>query len=45
MGFFDYIEHPVPIIARMRELTRGKMIMSFPKAVEWRVPVRGCVFG
>lgn len=39
-GFFDYIEHPVPIIAAMRELTDGKMIMSFPKAVEWRVPVR-----
>ncbi len=39
-GFFDYIEHPVPIIARMREMTRGTMIMSFPKAVEWRVPVR-----
>jgi 2-polyprenyl-3-methyl-5-hydroxy-6-metoxy-1,4-benzoquinol methylase len=39
-GFFDYIEHPTPLIARMRELTRATMIMSFPKAVEWRVPVR-----
>jgi len=39
-GFFDYVEYPVPIITRMRELTRGKMIMSFPKAVEWRVPIR-----
>ncbi len=39
-GFFDYIEHPVPIITAMRELTKGKMIMSFPKAVEWRVPLR-----
>ena len=39
-GFFDYVEHPVPIITRMRELTRGRMIMSFPKAVEWRVPLR-----
>jgi 2-polyprenyl-3-methyl-5-hydroxy-6-metoxy-1,4-benzoquinol methylase len=39
-GFFDYIDEPVPIIAAMRELTHGKMIMSFPKAVEWRVPVR-----
>jgi ubiquinone/menaquinone biosynthesis C-methylase UbiE len=39
-GFFDYIEQPVPIIARMRELTRQTMIMSFPKAIEWRVPVR-----
>ena len=39
-GFFDYIEDPVPIIAKMRELTKGTMILSFPKAIEWRVPVR-----
>lgn len=39
-GFFDYVERPAPLIARMREMTRGTMIMSFPKAVEWRVPVR-----
>ncbi|MFN0277440.1 MAG: class I SAM-dependent methyltransferase [Pyrinomonadaceae bacterium] len=39
-GFFDYVEHPTPIITRMRELTQGKMILSFPKAVEWRVPIR-----
>ncbi len=39
-GFFDYIEHPVPIITAMREMTKGKLIMSFPKAVEWRVPLR-----
>lgn len=39
-GFFDYVEEPVPLITRMRELTSGKLIMSFPKAIEWRVPVR-----
>ena len=39
-GFFDYIEDPVPIIEKMREYTRGTMILSFPKAVEWRVPIR-----
>lgn len=39
-GFFDYIENPVPIITAMRELTKGKLIMSFPKAFEWRVPLR-----
>ena len=39
-GFFDYIAEPVPIIAKMREMTRGKVIMSFPKAVEFRVPLR-----
>jgi hypothetical protein len=30
----------VPIIAKMREMTRGKIIMSFPKAIEFRVPLR-----
>lgn len=40
MGFFDYIEDPAPIIARMRELTRSTLIMSFPKSREWRVPIR-----
>lgn len=39
-GFFDYVENPVPIIAAMRELTKGRMIMSFPKAVECRIPLR-----
>jgi len=28
----------------MREMTRGKMIMSFPKAIEWRVPIRRARF-
>lgn len=39
-GFFDYIEDPVSIIAAMRELTKGKMIMSFPKKYEFRIPLR-----
>ncbi|MDQ6788691.1 MAG: methyltransferase domain-containing protein [Acidobacteriota bacterium] len=39
-GFFDYIEEPTEIITKMREMTRGKVIMSFPKAVEFRVPLR-----
>ncbi len=39
-GFFDYIDQPVPIIAKMRELTKGKLILSFPKAYEFRVPIR-----
>jgi cyclopropane fatty-acyl-phospholipid synthase-like methyltransferase len=40
MGFFDYVEQPAPLVARMRELTRSTMVMSFPKAREWRVPLR-----
>ncbi len=39
-GFFDYIAEPVPVIEAMRRLTKGKMILSFPKAVEFRVPLR-----
>jgi 2-polyprenyl-3-methyl-5-hydroxy-6-metoxy-1,4-benzoquinol methylase len=40
MGFFDYVEDPAPVIARMREMTRSTMIMSFPKSREWRAPIR-----
>jgi 2-polyprenyl-3-methyl-5-hydroxy-6-metoxy-1,4-benzoquinol methylase len=40
IGFFDYIADPLPLVTRMKELTRGTMVMSFPKAVEWRVPLR-----
>jgi 2-polyprenyl-3-methyl-5-hydroxy-6-metoxy-1,4-benzoquinol methylase len=40
MGFFDYVADPVRIVTRMRELTRSTMIMSFPKAKEWRAPLR-----
>ena len=40
MGFFDYIEDPVPLVAKMREKTTSTMVMSFPKAGEWRAPIR-----
>lgn len=40
MGFFDYVEEPAPVIARIREMTRSTMIMSFPKSREWRAPIR-----
>lgn len=39
-GFFDYIEDPVSIISDMRRLTKGKMVMSFPKKYEFRIPLR-----
>ena len=44
MGFFDYVEQPVPILARMRAMTRNEMVMSFPKAQEWRAPLRRARF-
>jgi 2-polyprenyl-3-methyl-5-hydroxy-6-metoxy-1,4-benzoquinol methylase len=40
LGFFDYVDDPVRIAASMRELTRETMVMSFPKAREWRAPIR-----
>jgi 2-polyprenyl-3-methyl-5-hydroxy-6-metoxy-1,4-benzoquinol methylase len=40
LGFFDYIEEPIPIIRRMRDLARSTMVMSFPQAREWRAPLR-----
>jgi len=40
MGFFDYIPDPARMVAAMRERTRSTMVMSFPKANEWRVPIR-----
>lgn len=39
-GFFDYIQDPVPIVKAMRELTKGRMVMSFPKKYEFRIPLR-----
>ena len=40
MGYFDYLEDPVPHLARMRELCRGRIFASIPKRYEWRVPIR-----
>jgi 2-polyprenyl-3-methyl-5-hydroxy-6-metoxy-1,4-benzoquinol methylase len=40
IGFFDYIAEPGHFIAQMDRRTRTTMVMSFPKAREWRVPIR-----
>lgn len=40
IGLFDYIKEPLPVIRRMRELTTGKLILSFPRLFTWRAPVR-----
>ncbi len=44
LGFFDYIEDPVSIVRAMREKTNQTIVMSFPKAIEWRVPIRRARF-
>ncbi len=40
MGYFDYVEDAEAHIRAMREHTTQVMLMSFPKAREWRVPLR-----
>jgi hypothetical protein len=40
MGYFDYVENPKEHLRAIRSHTTGVMLMSFPKAREWRVPVR-----
>lgn len=40
LGFFDYIEDATSVVKAMREKTKGTLVMSFPKANEWRVPLR-----
>jgi len=40
IGLFDYIRDPLPVLRRMRELSRDKAIMSFPRLWTWRAPVR-----
>ena len=40
MGYFDYVADPVPHLVRMRERGKVRLLASFPKRWEWRVPVR-----
>lgn len=40
MGFFDYIQDPLPTIRAIAGMTRERAVMSFPKSREWRVPLR-----
>jgi 2-polyprenyl-3-methyl-5-hydroxy-6-metoxy-1,4-benzoquinol methylase len=40
IGLFDYISNPLPVLKRMRELSKDKAIMAFPRLLTWRAPVR-----
>lgn len=40
IGLFDYISDPLPVIRRMRQLTKDKVILAFPRLWTWRAPVR-----
>jgi 2-polyprenyl-3-methyl-5-hydroxy-6-metoxy-1,4-benzoquinol methylase len=40
IGLFDYISDPLPVLRKMREVTRDKVITAFPRFWTWRAPVR-----
>jgi ubiquinone/menaquinone biosynthesis C-methylase UbiE len=40
IGLFDYISDPLPVLRKMREVTRDKVILAFPRLWTWRAPVR-----
>jgi 2-polyprenyl-3-methyl-5-hydroxy-6-metoxy-1,4-benzoquinol methylase len=40
IGLFDYISDPLPVITKMRELSKDKAILAFPRFWTWRAPVR-----
>jgi 2-polyprenyl-3-methyl-5-hydroxy-6-metoxy-1,4-benzoquinol methylase len=49
IGLFDYIQDPVPVLRKMRELTAERAIISFPRLWTWRaiprkvrLTLRGC---
>jgi ubiquinone/menaquinone biosynthesis C-methylase UbiE len=40
IGLFDYIKDPLPVLKKMKDVTRDKAIMAFPRFWTWRAPVR-----
>lgn len=40
IGLFDYISEPLPVLKKMREVTKDKVIVAFPRLWTWRAPVR-----
>jgi 2-polyprenyl-3-methyl-5-hydroxy-6-metoxy-1,4-benzoquinol methylase len=40
VGVLDYVRDDRPFLAKLRQLTRGKVILTYPRANTWRAPVR-----
>lgn len=40
IGLFDYIPDALPVLTKMREVTRDRVIASLPRLWTWRAPVR-----
>jgi 2-polyprenyl-3-methyl-5-hydroxy-6-metoxy-1,4-benzoquinol methylase len=45
IGLFDYIREPIPVIQKMGECVRDKIIVSFPTVWTWKAPVRKIKLG
>lgn len=43
-GYFDYVESPAKDVAKMVQACRGRIFASFPKRLDWRVPLRKARF-
>ncbi len=43
-GYFDYLEDPLPDLAKVVQLCRGRIFATFPKRWEIRVPIRKARF-
>lgn len=39
-GYYDYLDDPFPHLDKMVALSRGRVILTFPKRWEFRVPIR-----
>lgn len=40
IGVFDYLKHPLPFIQKMKDVTNGLMIISFPAKYTPQMPIR-----
>lgn len=40
LGVFDYIEYPMSFLEKMRNLTREKMVASYPAKFAFQMPIR-----
>jgi 2-polyprenyl-3-methyl-5-hydroxy-6-metoxy-1,4-benzoquinol methylase len=43
-GYFDYLEAPARDVEKMVRACRGRIFASFPKRLDWRVPLRKARF-
>lgn len=40
IGLFDYIKDPLPVVRKMADVSRDRVIISFPTVWTWKAPVR-----